>query len=397
VNRMAGTNDDRVKTRMVPILYRLGDKDAALMLAEDLVRQGAEPSATNSVAFPLPDEVQPVRQPVRQPVPQPGSQPVRSGGRASRRGKTGPRPLHTDIRALADARVADEAAAFAEAGKIPEAKARLSAIVVPRFRWRAAHAIASAASAAEAVPLWRDALLEARLVNEPSARITAAALATALAETPDGQLQVDRLTRNARAITKAWTESAFAEQYETLRELLASGVGRTRRMDELIAAATRTLNSGGQTDWVTAAFQLPYQLVDASGGVSARDQALFRSDLLWGIRFSLSTLWSVDDVRALIESGRPGKRAFALALMKSRADLAPLDLVLALIETSLSAFEQFHALNLALDAAPTLDATQRAQVRAAIERERLRHILPDTDRFTLSEHILRALQESGGE
>jgi hypothetical protein len=81
--------------------------------------------------------------------------------------------------------------------------------------------------------------------------------------------------------------------------------------------------------------------------------------------------------------------------MKSRADLAPLDLVIALIETSLSAFEQFHALTMALKVAPSLDRPHRSQLREAIERARRTHLVPDTDRYALSERILAAMSDRG--
>jgi hypothetical protein len=388
LNRMTGTNDDRIKTRMVPILYRLGDKDTALLLAEDLVREGVEPSATTSVAFPLPDQMQPVRD---------GAASERSserGGRGMRRVKSGSRPLQTNIAALADEQVSKDVMALAREGKVAEATARLSSITVPRFRWQALYAIATAAKPGpEAISLWRDALLEARLVNEPSARITAAALAMVVSELTGDTASLDRLTSEARTITKAWTEAALGEQYESLRELLASGAGRTRRLDELITTAVRVLKAGGPTDWITAAFLLP---IAAAGKAGSEPMIAPQAHaLLWGIQFSLSTLWSVDEVRALINSGRAGKRTFAIALMKSRTDLVTLDALIALIDTSLSAFEQFHALSMALEIAATLDASHRSRLREAIERARLTHVLPDTDRYALSERILAVLSARG--
>jgi hypothetical protein len=384
LNRMTSTPDDRVKTRMVPILYALGEKDIALLIAEDLVRQGAEPSATNSVAFPLPDRVQPVRS------GSPASREGERGGRGTRRVKSGSRPLQTNIRALADEQIAEEVAALVREGKIADATTRLASITVPRFRWAALYAIATGpTSGAEAIAYWRDALLEARLVNEPSARITAAGLAIAVAEsTGDGSV-VERLTLEVRAISKAWTESALGEQYESLRELLASGAGRTRRLDELISTAVRVLRAGGPTDFMAMAFQLPILMATASRVMA---QA---SPLMWGVQFSLASLWTGDEVRALIDSGRAGKRTFAIALMKSRPELATLDNLIAVIDTSLSAFEQFHALTMALELAPSLDRPRRSQLREAIERARLTHVVPDTDRYALSERILAAMADRG--
>jgi hypothetical protein len=274
--------------------------------------------------------------------------------------------------------------------------ARLAPITVPRFRWQALYAIATAAKPArDAISLWRDALIEARLVNEPSARITAAALAIVVSEAGGGDASgLERLTTEARSITKAWTEAALGEQYESLRELLASGAGRTRRLDELISTAVRVLKAGGPTDWISTAFQLPFAIAASNAGTVEPIVAQARS-LLWGIQFGLSSLWTEAEVRALIDSGRAGKRTFAIALMKSRPDLVTLDALITLIDTSLSAFEQFHALGMALDVAPRLDARQRSRLREAIERARLHHVLPDTDRYLLSERIMTVLSARG--
>jgi hypothetical protein len=245
---------------------------------------------------------------------------------------------------------------------------------------------------ARAVDVCCDALIEARRVNEPAARSTATALAATLAAVPGGEVEAERLAANVRAVTKAWTEAEIASQYVLLRELLRSGRGRARRMEDLIAASVLALSAGGTNDFITAAFALPLELsVRISEQTGTGVLAPQAQQLLWGVRFPLSNLWTGDDVEALVESGEVGKRIFALVLMESQASLASLDRVIRLMSSSLSAFEQYHALVVALALAAHLDPADRARLGAAVERERMRYITPNTDRYALSEAILEKL------
>jgi hypothetical protein len=101
--------------------------------------------------------------------------------------------------------------------------------------------------------------------------------------------------------------------------------------------------------------------------------------------------WSREELAALVATGHQGKRAFALVVMECNLDGVELADVQSVIEGSISAFEQYHALRIALQLAPRLNADERASLRSAIERERKRYILADTDRYALSERILEAL------
>jgi hypothetical protein len=252
---------------------------------------------------------------------------------------------------------------------------------------------AAIGDSARAVDLWCDALVEARRVNEPAARSMAIAAAATLAAVPGRDIEAEQLAANVRAVTKAWTEAEIANQYELLRELLRSGRGRTRQMEELIAASVRALSTCGANDFITAAFALPLELSirfgDGSGTGVPAPQA---QRLLWGVRFPLSNLWTSDEVEVLVESGEAGKRVFALVLMESQPSLASVDRVIHLMSSSLSAFEQYHTLRVALVLAPDLRTDDCARLRAAIERERTRYIAPNTDRYRLTKKILEALR-----
>lgn len=354
--RIDRTPDPRSHVVLVPILYDLEQKERALLFAEEIVREGVDPSASTTVAFPEADNSSL------------GS--TRMGG-SLRRGKTGRRHLRTDIAVIGDEEAANGVIALVNASKFDDARAKLQSITVPRFRWMALHKLAEATvDRVSAVDLWCDALNEARRVNEPAARVTVTALAAALAAVPGCEAEAERLESNVRAVTKAWTEAEIARQYELLRELLRSGRGRTGRMEELIAASVRSLSASGANDFTSAPVA---------------------EQLLWGVRFPLSHLWTGDDVDALLQSGEAGKRIFALVLMESRPSLASLENVIVLITGSFSAFEQYRALVVALAVAADLDPADCARLRAAIEQERKRYITPGTDRFLLSEAILEKL------
>jgi hypothetical protein len=352
VDKIDTFDDERSRTISVTVLHDLQQEARALLIAEEIIGEGLEPSAASSVAFPEPDYAQP------------GGWPEAT---ISLRTKTARRHLHTKIAALPDESAADDVIALAREKKLQEARARLPLITVPRFRWNALREMAAnTADAAEAVDLWCDALLDARRVNEPAARTTAAMLAMRLLELPQGDYAAEQISTNVQAITKAWTEAEVGQQYELLRELLRPGRGRTQRMEELIATAIRSF----------------------TGSSSAEMKSLAPS-LLWGS--GVPPLWSDHDVDDLIDSGQAGKRMFACVLMQSFSSFATVDRVIRLISSSLSAFEQYHALAVGLKLAPGLSALDGARLREAILLERSRYITQGTDRFQLTVQILDAL------
>jgi hypothetical protein len=96
-------------------------------------------------------------------------------------------------------------------------------------------------------------------------------------------------------------------------------------------------------------------------------------------------------VGKLVESGVAGKRLFALVLMESQSALASLDIVVDMIENSLSAFEQYRALKVAMRMVPTLSAKERDCLRVVLEQQRHRYITAGSDRYALSLDIERAM------
>jgi hypothetical protein len=346
--------DQRSRTLLVPILYDLNEKERALLFADEIIREGVEPSARTTVAFP------------GRPFDDP------KAGARKRRGKTDRRYLETDIASLQDETAANQAIALAREGKLEEARGYLPGIRIPRFRSGVLREIAAATrEPAVAIDRWYDALLNARKINERHTRGILVELAKLLADKKGHASDLEPLVASAQAITKAWTEAKLAGEYEMQRNLLRSGIGRTRRMEDLIIATTRTL-SEADDDREASVLSLP-------------------QELLWGTLFPLARLWTGDEVDRLIASGNAGKRMFAIVLMQSRLSLASLDRAITLMSTSLSAFEQWHSLLVASNLVPTLTPAEGDTLRAAIARERARYVTPETDRYRLTELILDQL------
>ena len=345
LKKLARSSDWRVQAQLAPILFTLNERQEAMRLAEDLVRQEIVPAQENTVAFPKPDTP---------PTPPSGAR-QRVIAMSRRMGKTGRRPLHTKIGALSDAEAVPAIAALVNEGKRDEALRRLADIRIPRLRWEALRFIAASSSdAAMAAAFWRDALLEARLVSEPSVRETLAEWMKHLPDTAEDNALRDRVLDEVRRINVKWIEAGFAEQYESLRASLRSGGERTRLLEDLMVLKTRR----------------------------APRQTIPTIDLGW---------WDGPRVKELVESGGAGQRAFALALMESEPKLADLDLALDLVASSLSAFEQYHALKVAHQLVKTSTAKQRRRLLRVLATERGRHVKPGTDREALARQIERAV------
>ena len=82
--------------------------------------------------------------------------------------------------------------------------------------------------------------------------------------------------------------------------------------------------------------------------------------------------WSPEEVRRLVESGSPGRRIFALTLMRGERRLRQFDVLVGLICGSMSAFEQYFALQVTDLAFFGLSEAQRRQLRKVLQEERKR-------------------------
>jgi hypothetical protein len=343
--KLARTSNWRVQALLAPVLFALKETQEAMRLAEEVVRQEIVPSQEMTVAFPPSEDVPPVDTGSRSRL----LRLVRRGG------KRGRRALRTDVRSLNDAHVLTGIADLIKTGSRDEAEGRLSEIHVPRLRWEAQQMIAESVSdGVEAELFWWKALSEAQMVSEPAVRETVAAYAERISGTAKGKELGDRMLAEVKRINVRWIEAGFAEHYESLRASLRSGPERTRLLEDLMVLKTRKTGR----------------------------ESVPAIDLTW---------WDRPRVKALAESDGEGKRAFALALMESEPDLAEFDVVVKMIRTSLSAFEQYHALKVIQRLAPTATPNQHRRLLAVLVAERERHITPGSDRELLARQIERAV------
>jgi hypothetical protein len=335
---LASASDPKVKTLAAAVFDTLGDRNRALALAEEVIGLGVIASESNCLAFPRADAAR----------------------ETPRRGKkTGKRPVATDIAELSDKRSMHESLRLSQAGDVEGAKALLPAIRIPRFRWEALFWIAFHLKPPEASQYWRMALLEARLLGREFVELTVTVLAQVEAEAEPRPLMTE-----FNRVWKQWTVSAFAEQYESLRVSLDSSDARTRKMSKLV-----TLPLPGM----------------AKAGLPSQDRPS-PDYVLNEFRFREPS-WTADEVTRLVHRGSPGRRIFALALMRAQPPLRQFDLLTEMVQGSLSAFEQYSALDVLEKVAPTLSAGQRRAVRAMLRKERTRYITPGSDREMLSRRI----------
>ncbi|MGH3345118.1 MAG: hypothetical protein ACRDPK_20050 [Carbonactinosporaceae bacterium] len=109
-------------------------------------------------------------------------------------------------------------------------------------------------------------------------------------------------------------------------------------------------------------------------------------------RLSTEQQFEPAEVLRWLQAGSDEERVTALAMMQARRELRNFDAVLAAIEHSRSAFEQYHAMSLATDMIDDLDAEQLRLLAEAVKVQRgWRFGRDDTDsgRWRLSEDILR--------
>lgn len=162
-------------------------------------------------------------------------------------------------------------------------------------------------------------------------------------------VKADRLRAQAQALLDA--ASPIAADYRSLRESMPSGAARTDALEEVVARARRL------------------------GAEQAFDPA---------------------EVARWLREGTDEERITALAMMQARPELRDADATLTAIEHSRSAFEQYHAMLLALQLIESLDPARRRQLAGIIRRVRGLRFRQGGERWQLSEEILDRLEHPAG-
>ncbi|MGH3314290.1 MAG: hypothetical protein ACRDP3_27510 [Streptomyces sp.] len=178
----------------------------------------------------------------------------------------------------------------------------------------------------------------------------AAAERFALAEESERRGDTDtanRLRTEAQALLDA--AGPIAADYRSVRGSMRAGPERTRAMTEVVARARR---------------------------ISA-EQSFEPAEVVRWLR-----------------EGSDEERITALAMMQARQELRNFDAALAAIEDSRSAFEQYHAMVLTEGMIGDLDPAQLRRLAEVIRSQRGWRFRSDSDRWQLSEQILRRVDRA---
>ncbi|HEY8451848.1 MAG: hypothetical protein FWJ70_07570 [Micromonosporaceae bacterium] len=156
----------------------------------------------------------------------------------------------------------------------------------------------------------------------------------------------ERLRAEGRALLEA--AGVLADAYRSTRSAMPSGPERTRILEGMVAGARRLAEQDS---------------LNVNGA----------------------------DVIRWLREGDEGQRVMALSMMQVKRDWRDFDAVLRRIEQATSAFEQYHAMLVMLQMAAELDAGQRRRLDRAVRNVRGRDFPQDSDRWHLSERILRRI------
>ncbi|MGW6688048.1 hypothetical protein [Streptomyces sp. NPDC054961] len=155
--------------------------------------------------------------------------------------------------------------------------------------------------------------------------------------------------RELRAEARTMLDAAgpIAADYRAVRGSMRTGAPRTRAMEGVIARARRL----------------------------AQEQSFESAEVLRWLRH-----------------GTDEQRITALAMMQARPELRNFEATLAAIRNPRTAFEQYHAMRLALHMIDGLDAEQAGRLTETVEEQKGMRFRRDPDRRRLREEILRRVR-----
>jgi hypothetical protein len=124
--------------------------------------------------------------------------------------------------------------------------------------------------------------------------------------------------------------------------------------------------------------------------------AQFNSIVAQARALAKQTEYEVTQIRELFASQSPGNRLIALAIVQGVPNADLFEPVLQSIAHSMSGFEQYTALQAAVQILPFLSADQKLRLREALADQRSggpgKYITPGTARRAISDHILEAIK-----
>jgi hypothetical protein len=159
----------------------------------------------------------------------------------------------------------------------------------------------------------------------------------------EGRPDVARALRVSAQL--AATAEPFSQIYESIREIVPPGDDRTTALDALVAGVEKQTREGR---------------------------------------------WSMEEARALFQSGHEGARVFALAMMQATPRAEEADLALDAVMSSRSAFEQWHGLSALQRMLPHVGEARRTQLEDALPAVDFKG--ESSNRAALRDEILTALR-----
>ncbi|RCV52038.1 hypothetical protein [Marinitenerispora sediminis] len=128
-----------------------------------------------------------------------------------------------------------------------------------------------------------------------------------------------------------------------------------------------------------------------------RERTQVLEQLMDEARRTAATLQATpEQVAAWLRGDDEGERVTALAAMRQRPDLRDPEAVLAAVADPRSAFEHYHAMKLAADMAGDLGPDQRRRLAATVEAQRGLRYRATSDRWRMSEQVLREVAAADG-
>ncbi|MBB5874464.1 hypothetical protein F4553_007898 [Allocatelliglobosispora scoriae] len=173
----------------------------------------------------------------------------------------------------------------------------------------------------------------------------------------------------------------FAAAAEAERE------GETEEAARLRAQAQALLDA-------TAPIASAYSEIRGSQAASRERVAALERVVDQARKLAVTGRFEAAEVSRLLREGAKEQRITAIGMMQGNASLRDFEAVLAALADPASPFEQYHTLRLIDLMVDDLDAVQRDRVTIAVKKARGLAFRRDTDRWELSEAILRRVAAS---
>ncbi|GAA1459937.1 hypothetical protein NE857_03100 [Nocardiopsis exhalans] len=162
------------------------------------------------------------------------------------------------------------------------------------------------------------------------------------------ELRGDLVTASKERVKSQELLATLAEEYRWTRRLMEPGAERARKMEDFMQRARRATSRRPLT---------------------------------------------AEEVREWLRSADTETRVVGLAAMQERPDLRDLGALSEVFDTAANAFEQAHSMDVLTEMVPTLTSNERETLRQLVLRHRASTFGPSTNRWSMSERLLTAIDD----